>query len=149
MRERAKLSEKQERILVQCQLMGLTPRDVQQISNRLIALQKEAEYRSEVGNVISGMSWEKIGKDGWKIVDRDGKIYECTKHKSKRSKQSYWESALYVWDIKISKPGTRFKEKYEKDVRVQIDYYITAKLCPEGNKDLYALMKQIHIGRIT
>ena len=42
-RVRAKLTDKQERILVQAQLMGLTPRDMTQISNRVVALQKEAE----------------------------------------------------------------------------------------------------------
>ena len=76
-RERAKLTEKQERILVQCQLMGLTPQDMQQISNRLIALQKEREYKEEVAEAVNNLSWSST-KNGWQIVDQNGKTFEST-----------------------------------------------------------------------
>ena len=143
-RERAKLSEKQERILVQCQLMGLTPRDMQQISNRLIALQKESEWRKEVADVSAGMSWEKTDK-GWKIVDSQGKTFVFAKANNKISR---WDNNRR-WDVEVSKPGTRFKVKQIKDVNVYIDPYITARVCPDNSKELFGLLNSVFKGRIS
>ena len=52
-RERAKLSDKQERILVQCQLMGLTPSDMTQISNRLVALERERGFKADIAEAVA------------------------------------------------------------------------------------------------
>ena len=145
-RERAKLTEKQERVLVQCQLMGLTPKDMQQISNRLIALEKEAQYKSTIADAMNGMSWTKTNK-GWTIVSADGKTYECIKVSKSRHSRSWYENR-YVWNIDISKPGTRFKAKTVKDVATRVDYGITAKICPDGSKDLFALLELIKQGRL-
>ncbi len=147
MRERAKLSDKQERILVQCQLMGLTPRDMQQISNRLIALQKEAEWRKEIADHSAGLVWSKT-TNGWKVTDSQGKTFVCDKVWKSRGSRSYYERP-YGWDINISKPGTRFKSKDIKDVSVYVDPYIPARLCPEKSKDLYSLIVAIHKGRVS
>ncbi len=144
-RERAKLTEKQERILIQCQLMGLTPRDMQQISNRLIALQKEREYKDEVAAAVDGLSWAKT-KNGWQITDSHGKVFECVK-KSK-SNRGYYDRG-YSWDVTIGKPGTRFKTKVIRDVGFYVNPYITGKLCPENSKDLLALLSGIQKGRIS
>jgi hypothetical protein len=148
-RERAKLTDKQERILVQCQLMGLTTRDMTQISNRLVALEKEREWRADIDNAASGCTWEKLKVHGWKITASDGKIYECTRHvKSKRS-QSYWDRSVYAWNINVSKPGTRFKGKILQDITFHIDPYVTARICPENSKELYGLLKAIKNGRMN
>ena len=56
-RGRKALTDKQERILVQCQLMGLTTADMVQISNRLRALDKEREFKSRVNEFASGFTW--------------------------------------------------------------------------------------------
>ncbi len=147
-RERAKLTDKQERILVQCQLMGLTPRDMQQISNRLIALQKESEWRKEIAETSAGSTWTRSDK-GWQVTDSQGKIFDCTKVIRSRSNRSWYSDSHYGWNIEISKPGTRFKNKSIKDVTVYVDPYIPARLCPENSKDLYSLLTAIHRGRIS
>ena len=84
-RSRAKLSDKQERILVQAQLMGLTARDMQQIGNRLIALQKEAEEKLQITQTIEGYLWNQ-DKDGrWTIITSEG--YHCRFSKGIKTKQ--------------------------------------------------------------
>ena len=147
-RERAKLTDKQERILVQCQLMGLTTRDMTQISNRLVALEKEREFLSEISDAVAGKTWTKIDK-GWTIVDSQGRVYECRKSKPGKRHQSYWDRQVFVWDVAISGKDKRFKSKMLSDITVHIDHGITARICPENSKELYALLKGIKSGRIS
>jgi hypothetical protein len=140
-RGRAKLSDKQERILVQAQLMGLTPRDMQQISNRLIALQREADEIKKVGDAIQGYSWTKTEKGTWNITTPDG--YLCEFSKGQRVKRDYWSRKL-DYSIKVTKPGTAFKPRHlqKKGIGVNDDW--TARICPEGSKELYALINWAH-----
>jgi hypothetical protein len=146
-RERAKLTDKQERILVQCQLMGLTTRDMTQISNRLVALEKEHEFKAEISEVSTNKTWTKIDQ-GWLIVDSEGRRYECHKAKPSKRRQSYWDRDVYSWDINISGPDKRYKARSVSDVDVHIEFGITAKLCPENSKELYSLLKGIKNGRV-
>ena len=146
-RERAKLTDKQERILVQCQLMGLTPRDMTQISNRLVALEKEREFKAEIAEAAADKTWTKTDK-GWTIVDNSGRVYECKKVKQNNRHQSYWDRSIYSWDVSISGKDKRYKSKNLSDVTVHIDYGITSRICPENSKELYALLKGIKNGRI-
>ncbi len=147
-RERAKLTDKQERILVQCQLMGLTPRDMTQISNRLVALEKEREFLADIAEATANKTWTKTDK-GWTIVDSNGRIYECRKAKRNNRHQSYWDRAVWAWDINISGKDKRFKSKQLSDITVHIDFGITSRICPENSKDLYSLLKGIKSGRIS
>lgn len=147
-RERAKLTDKQERILVQCQLMGLTTRDMTQISNRLVALEREARQKQEIGEATQGMTWVKVDK-GWRITDSHGRVYDCRKVKVNKRHQSYWDRQVYAWDVEISGKDKRYKTKNLKEVTVSIDYQITAKLCPENSKELYALLNGIRVGKIS
>ena len=148
-RERAKLTDKQERILVQCQLMGLTTRDMTQISNRLVALEREREFKSDIAEATADKTWTKMDK-GWRIVDSQGRVYECRKAKpGKRSQQSYWDRQVFAWDVAISGKDKRFKAKTLSDIAVHIDHGITARICPENSKELYALLKGIKNGRIS
>jgi hypothetical protein len=146
-RERAKLSDKQERILVQCQLMGLTPSDMTQISNRLVALEKERGFKADIADAMADKTWTKTN-NGWTIVDSKGRTYECQKAKPGKRHQSYWDRAVYAWDVSISGPDKRYKAKTLSDVTVHIDFGITARICPENSKELYALLKGIKNGRI-
>lgn len=145
-RERAKLSEKQERILIQCQLMGLTPKDMQQISNRLIALEREAAWKREIEEASHSMTWGKSEK-GWIITTDDGRVFDCKRVKKDRSRNWYDRSSS-SWDVEITKPTTRFKPKQIKDVGVYVDQYIPARMCPDNSKDLYGLVLAIHNGRV-
>jgi hypothetical protein len=147
-RERAKLSDKQERILVQCQLMGLTPSDMTQISNRLVALERERAFKADIAEAVGDKTWTKIDK-GWRIMDSQGRVYECQKAKPGKRHQSYWDRQVFAWDVKISGKDKRFKEKMLSDITVHIDHGITGRICPENSKELYALLKGIKNGRIS
>jgi len=135
-RSRAKLTDKQERILVQAQLMGLTPRDMQQISNRLIALQREADEIKKIGDTVQGYSWTKTDKGTWNVTTPEG--YLCEFSKGTSGKRSYWERTK-DYSIKITKPGTAFKARQMKKGIGVRDEWI-ARLCPDGSKELYALI---------
>ncbi len=135
-RERAKLSDKQERILVQAQLMGLTAHDMQQIGNRLVALKKEAEIKQEISETIEGYFWIKDTKGHWNITSPDG--YVCKFMKGKTGRNSYWDSS---WDytVSIAKPGTAFKTRLHQKKSVHFRQH-PAKLCPENSKELYSMI---------
>ena len=148
-RDRAKLTDKQERILVQCQLMGLTTRDMTQISNRLVALEREREWLRDIDESKADCEWQRVGTTGWVITHRDGKIYTCTPYKKSNKQQSYWDRSIYAWDVKINKPGTRFKEKVLSDVTLYVDRNVTARICPENSKELYGLLSAIKNKRIS
>lgn len=137
-RGRAQLSDKQERILVQAQLMGLTARDMQQIGNRLMALKREAEERQQVLTTIEGYSWNKDNDGRWTIITPEG--YHCRFSKGARSKQFYWE-ATRDYHITVSKPGTAFQTRSHKKNNVVIRSEWKAKFCPENSKELYSLIK--------
>ena len=135
--ERKKLSDKQERILIQAQLMGLTPGDMQQISNRLIALQKEAEERSDIARRVEGFSWEKVNDRDWKITTSTGHLIETSR--STKGK-SGWDHYSWDFDIKVTKPGTRFKPRYYKNKSVRVSTDWKKKLMPGESKELYAII---------
>ena len=136
-RGRAKLTEKQERILIQAQLMGLTPRDMQQISNRLIALQKEADEIKKIGENVQGFSWSKTPEGTWNVTTPEGHLCEFSKGK-RNSRRSYWERNL-DYSIKVTKPGTAFKPRnFTKAIGIRDEW--VARLCPAGSKELYALI---------
>lgn len=139
-RQRAQLTDKQERILVQAQLMGLTPHDMQRISNRLIALQKEASEKLEIQNVIEGYSWTKNDKDSWTITTPDG--YVCKFGKPMKGNRMYWET-VKDYPITITKPGTAFKTRVLQKKQVSIKSEWRAKLCPENSKELYGMIKYL------
>ncbi len=136
-RERAKLSDKQERILVQCQLMGLTPQDMQQISNRLIALQKEADEIKSIGETIYGFTWNKDDKGRWTVITPEG--YHCEFTKGKNGRTHYWEQS-WEYNVKVTKPGTVFKTRYLQKKNISYRNEWKAKLCPEKSKELYGMI---------
>lgn len=143
-RTRAQLSEKQERILVQCQLMGLTTSDMTQISNRLRALDKEREFKREVDKVVAGASWEKHSKQHYVIKSSEGRIYDCTM--SRKQGRYSWDS-MEVWTVKINHPGTRMKERVFTDQRI-FDNGLDeiAGVCPDKDKRLFRLLRCIYNG---
>ncbi len=138
-RSRAKLTEKQERILIQAQLMGLTPQDMQRISNRLIALQKEAEEIKQVDETIQGYTWDNIiDPKKLKVITPDGHILEAVKGEKSTSR---WGQYSYSYTITVSKPGTRFKTRRYKDTNLGCDYDWTKRLMPGQSKELYSLIR--------
>lgn len=148
-RGRAKLTDKQERILLQCQLMGLTTQDMTQISNRLKALDKEREFKSKVAEVSADFTWQEKTKDDFTITDQDGKIYEV-KISSENNRDFYYSRTYYA-KIKISKPGTRFKVREIKAHKLNssLEDDIIVSACPGGNKNIFRIMRDIKKGRIA
>ena len=139
-RQRAKLTDKQERILVQAQLMGLTPHDMQKISNRLIALQKESEEIKNVNDTISGYTWIKNDKESWTITTPEG--YVCKFGKPVKSNRMYWET-VKDYPITVTKPGTAFKTRVLQKKQLTIRNEWRSKLCPENSKELYGMIKWV------
>ena len=140
-RQRATLTEKQERILVQCQLMGLTTSDMVKISNRLRALDLDRQHRAEIADAVTNMTWESKGKNKWTITHRDGLVIECKRHTLSRKSWGY--SYDYKWTFDLSKPTTRFKPRQLSNVSVYTDPQVRSVVCPEGSKELYSLLKYI------
>ncbi len=143
-RGRAKLSDKQERILVQAQLMGLTARDMQQIGNRLMALKKEAEDKAEIADTIAGFSWTQIKDEtrkdekGWCVDTPDG--YRIDAFRIKRGTGG-WDSYNWTFDFRITKPGTRFNTRVIKDKKLYIPYDWKKGQMPDESKELYAIIR--------
>ena len=146
-RERAKLSEKEERILIQSQLMGLTTANMIRIGNRLRALDIERQQKEMVSSMVEGRSYSKQ-TNGWKIIDRDGVNYDFNKIKVKR--KNYYEAA-WAWEVTITKPGTRFVPKKVDKISRYSGHYDDPpqRLCPENSKELFGVLKILHSVRIS
>ena len=140
-RERAKLTEKQERILVQCQLMGMTTADMVKISNRLKALDLEKEHRADIADALTDMTWESTGKHKWTIKHRNGMVINCKRHVDNRS--SYFDTDRHFWSFDLTKPTTRFKPRQLGNVSIYTDPQVRSSACPDGSRELYSLLKYI------
>lgn len=146
-RERVKLTDKEERILVQCQLMGMTTASMTKISNRLRALDQERDNIAAVNHAVAEYQWrpvsEEFRKPGYRdyeIVGPEGHVYLCS-YGGKRDQN--WMSETYVWDVKVTKPGTRFRPRYRKDFRVTYYDNYPKRILPDKNSALYALIKSL------
>ena len=142
-RTRSPLSEKQERILVQCQLMGLTTRDMTQISNRLRVLDREREFKVEVDEVLSGMSWKKRSRNSYFITGDDGRTYDCIM--TKKDGYYSWDKKE-VWTIRINHPGTKVKERIITDQILYVSTDEVSSICPENDKRLFRLLRAVKKG---
>jgi hypothetical protein len=142
-RTRKALSDKQERILVQCQLMGLTTQDMTQISNRLRVLDIEREFKKEVNEAIEGQRWDKKSKHHYIITDTEGRVYDC--RMSLITGNSGW-GHKETWTIVINKPGTRMKERVLKDKTLWARTDEIASVCPENDSRLFRLLQNIKKG---
>lgn len=144
-RGRAKLTDKQEKILLQAQLMGLEAHDMTRIANRLVALKKERDEISQVNNDIANYRWEKVVDDTsktkevwWKIFHPDGYVIEAT---NIRAKDRGWYTDNFEVDFRVNKPGTRYNTRVKKDQRVSVDRDWTKRLMPEQSKILYSIIR--------
>lgn len=140
-RTRTPLTEKQERILVQCQLMGLTTRDMTQISNRLVALERERNFIKDVEMVMQNIQDYKTdkSKNVYEIVDKIGNVYTCRK----AQKSTYYSE---VFDVKVHRVDGLIKNHKNQTIYPDSTGEV-AKHCPEKNKRLFRLCKSIQTGR--
>lgn len=144
-RERAKLTDKEEKILVQAQLMGLTTSSMVKIGNRLKALEHEREVKAEIDNVTSQYLYkEKEGKLGWEITTPDGHVWHFTNRHSKNRNVGWNYKKTITYNICLEKPGTRFQPRVSTNHELYIsDDWGPAKFMPEKSKELYAMMRGI------
>lgn len=147
-RSRSQLTDKQERILVQCQLMGLTTADMITISNRLKSIDREKEFRERVDEVSRDFTFVEKNQKEFTITDLQGKIYEFRVYTIRTNEDWYNRTTTYA-DVKISKPGTRFKQKNLKKIKLSLLANEIVSQCPNGNKYLYRAMREIVMGRIN
>jgi hypothetical protein len=47
--------------------MGLTPSDMTQISNRLVALERERGFKADIAEAVADKTWTKVDK-GWYLT---------------------------------------------------------------------------------
>lgn len=143
-RDRVALTDKEEKILVQAQLMGLSTGSMIKIGNRLKALELERERKAEINQVVSEYTYkEKADKKGWEVTEKDGKVWHFTNRRKARSNS--WRSVIELhFDITVEKPGTRFHLRVATAQRVHMsDDWGPAKLMPEKSKELYAILRGI------
>lgn len=133
-RGRAALTEKEERILIQAQLMGLSTSSMIKIGNRLKALEKEKNDIDNINDLISGHTWVKIGND-WIITSPDGYVFKFV---NPFIESTTWYSFHVQFDVNISKPGSNFKSRTFKQKKVSIPRDLKKRLCPEKSKELYS-----------
>ena len=140
-RERAKLTDKEERIMVQAQLMGLTTASMVKIGNRLKALEQEREAIAHINNVCQGYKWDEVQTiEKLKVTSPDGLEVEAVR--GPRG-QSRWGHYSWNYDITVTKPGTRFKPRVYKSKDLQCDSDWKKKHMPAKSKELYSLIRWI------
>jgi hypothetical protein len=147
-RGRRQLTDKQERILVQCQLMGMTTADLVTISNRLKALDAERQFKARVDEVTHGFTWTSKNKREFTLTDRAGHVYDV-RVVSDYSRSSWNQQCHNFATVVISKPGTRFKGRRVDSHALRDDWDVTeiAQACPDSNKFIYRMMRDIKQGR--
>ena len=140
-RGRAALTEKEERILIQAQLMGLSTASMVKIGNRLRALEKEREEIDRVNDDIQGFVFsETQNSELLTITTPDGMTVTATRGTKGRSR---WNHFSWTYTITVSKPGTRFKTRTYKDRDLACDYDWKKRLMPAQSKELYSLIRWV------
>lgn len=138
-RGRAALTEKEERILIQAQLMGLSTSSMVKIGNRLKALEQERETIDRINETIQGYKWSgEISKEIIKVSTPDGLEVEAVRGPKGKS---HWQHFSWEYTITVTKPGTRFKPRVFKNRSLHCDYDWKKRLMPANSKELYSLIR--------
>jgi hypothetical protein len=127
--------------------MGLTTADLVTISNRLKSLDAEREFKTRVDDVTQGFTWTAKNKREFTITDRAGHVYDV-KVLSDYSQGSWNQQCHNFATVDVSKPGTRFKNRRVDSHPLRDDWDVTeiGSACPESNKFLYRMMRDIKQG---
>jgi hypothetical protein len=139
---RALLTDKEERILVQAQLMGLSTSSMVKIGNRLRALEREREELANIDRDVSGYTWNMTNAPKVIVITTsDG--YEVTASATGKHKTT-WLKHSTEYRITVSKPGTRFKTvSTTSDLNISNEW--KKKHMPGNNKQLYSLIRWTNI----
>ena len=140
-RGRAALTEKEERILVQAQLMGLSTASMVKIGNRLRALEQERDEIARIDSDIQGFKFAESQNLEQLIVEtQDGLYVEAIRGKKGNSR---WNTFSWDYTIRVSKPGTRYKTRVFKNRELRCDYDWKKRLMPAKSKELYSLIRWV------
>jgi len=140
-RGRVALTDKEERILVQAQLMGLSTASMIKIGNRLRALEQEREAMARINETCQGFIFsETQTADLLTVTTPDGMTVVATRGARGKSR---WNQYSWTYTINVSKPGTRFKSRTYKDRDLSCDYDWKKRLMPAKSKELYSLIRWV------
>jgi hypothetical protein len=143
--QRKPLTDKEERILVQAQLMGLTTANMVKIGNRLRALEREAEEKQRIAENIQGYSWtEQPTLETMSFTNPDGILIVAQRKANFNSGWTYRHSS-HSYELTVSKPGTKMAVKVIPDVTLNCDYDWKKRLMPGNSKQLYGLIRWCNI----
>ncbi len=138
--QRKPLTDKEERILVQAQLMGLSTASMVKIGNRLRAIEKEAEEKSRIAENIHGYAWtEQPTTEKMSFTNPDGLSIVAQRKANYSGGWSYRHSS-YTYELTVSTPGTKTGFKVIPDINLHCDYDWKKRMMPAGSKQFYALM---------
>ena len=142
-RERVKLTDKEEKILIQAQLMGLDTASMVKIGNRLKALEKESDYKTENAELASKFtSWKKLDEKGWELECKDGRVFVFS-NRNKEYRHNGWNQQSQIkFDIGVTKPGTAFKPRSKLAVTkpMRSEWWGPAKFMPDKSKQLCGML---------
>jgi hypothetical protein len=142
-RSRAALTDKEERILVQAQLMGLSTASMVKIGNRLKALEQEREAMAHINDMCQGYKWDDVQTlEKLKVTSPDGLEVEAVRGQKGRS---HWGHYCWNYDITVTKPGTRFKPRIYKGKELQCNHDWKKKHMPAKSKELYSLIRWVKL----
>jgi len=139
-RGRTALTDKEERILVQAQLMGLSTQSMVKIGNRLKALEQEREEIARIDETCQGFEWDEPASNEKLTVRYEGYVIEATRTNKGDSRWNYFS---WKYNIKITKPGTRYKSRSLRNQELICDYDWKKRLMPGKFKELYALIRLV------
>jgi len=138
--QRKPLTDKEERILVQAQLMGLSTASMVKIGNRLRAIEKEAEEKSRIAENIHGYAWtEQPTTEKMSFTNPDG-LSIVAQRKANYSGGWTYRHSSYTYELTVSNPGTKTGVKVIPDVTLHCDYDWKKRMMPAGSKQFYALI---------
>jgi hypothetical protein len=126
-RERLRLSDKQERILVQCQLMGITAKEFQQIATRFRALDQERQFKAIVDQTITGFTWEIRKPKDFTLFTPCGKRCEVSFVRNQRALAS--DVYNYLANITVFENGKTVR--WVIDARLHKHPWEVVAVCPE------------------
>ena len=144
-RGRGALTDKEERILVQAQLMGLSTQSMVKIGNRLKALEQEREEIANINEMCQGFDWDEPKNNDKLIVRYDGYVIEATRTNKGDSR---WNFFSWKYNIKITKPGTRYKPRSLRNQELNCNYDWKKRLMPGKSKELYSLIRLVKFHRL-
>lgn len=138
-RSRVALTDKEERILIQAQLMGLSTTSMVKIGNRLKALEKERDDIAAINDATQGYTWpDKLIPEKLSVTTPDGYLVQAERGTRSTSR---WDSFSWEYTITVTKPGTRFKPRVYKKKTLHCSYEWKKRLMPCSSKELYSLIR--------